>query len=243
MNEIDCIFVSNEYGVITGISYQDCKNALLVSFPHTVIEVDKCCETSKIIYTTKDDSITDVLSLCPGMLLTLCRCDQYQIVAINRCGKQTTCYNIDHSLLPKNLIFNPCTCKTFPIEVFFLKKNCYPYLGKWEIPLNCFGFILCCCNFKICDVCCPVCENPNKMVCQDILESIALVETALSHILNAEGEKLQKALCITNDIDKILRVNREVNQTLINAAHLEQMLYEKMTAILNSGLCDFSCSG
>lgn len=30
----------------------------------------------------------------------------------------------------------------------------------------------------------------------DLLESIALEETAMSHILNAEGEKLQKAIAM-----------------------------------------------
>ena len=38
--------------------------------------------------------------------------------------------------------------------------------------------------------------NPISMsqAVTDLLESIAMEETALSHILNAEGEKIQKAL-------------------------------------------------
>ena len=41
-------------------------------------------------------------------------------------------------------------------------------------------------------------SNPVTM-CQavtDLLESIALDETALSHILNAEGEKLQRVIAM-----------------------------------------------
>lgn len=245
MNEIDCISicVSSACGTITGISYQDCKNALLVSFTHAVVEVKKCSEESKIIYTAEEASILDVLSICPGMLLTLSQDGQSCIVAINHHGEQTNCYPIQGSLLFKNLIFNPCACKKSPVEAFILKKCCYPYLVKCDIPLSCFGFIPCCCNFKICDACCCREEDcyTNAALCRDILESIALVETALSHILNAEGEKLQKVLCTTDDMDTILCVNRQVNQTLISATHLEQTLYTKLTAMLDSGLCDFSC--
>ena len=39
-------------------------------------------------------------------------------------------------------------------------------------------------------------ENPVSMpqAVTDLIESIALEETALSHILNAEGEKMQKVI-------------------------------------------------
>ena len=244
MHEINCISVCvpDEYGIITGISYQDCKNALLVSFTHAIVQVEKSSEKSKIIYTTEDASIMDVLSICPGMLVALSKDGQYCIEAINHRGEQTNYYCISGALLLKNLIFNPCACKHSPIEVFLLKKGCYPYLGKCDIPLSCFGFIPCCCNFKICNASCREAEcYTNEVLCRDILESIALTEAALSHILNTEGEKLQKVLCTTNDIDKILRVNREVNQTLVNVTHLEHTLYAKMNTLIESGLCNFSC--
>lgn len=59
------------------------------------------------------------------------------------------------------------------------------------------------------------------------------METALSHILNAEGEKLQKILAESSDVDTILCVNREVRQTIVNVTHLEQVLYEKLLALQN----------
>ncbi|MEG1448451.1 MAG: hypothetical protein RSC41_03885, partial [Oscillospiraceae bacterium] len=81
--------------------------------------------------------------------------------------------------------------------------------------------------------------------CSDVIESIALVEAALSHILNAEGEKLQKVLATSNDIDEILCVNKQVNKTIINATHLEHALYAKLSAVLDcckcDGLCDDEC--
>lgn len=243
MNEIDCISVRaySEYGMITGISYQDCKNALLVSFPHAVVEVQKCSEEAKIIYTTQDACVLDVLSICPGMLVMCSKGGRYHIEAIDHHGEQVNCYCLPSSVLPKNLIFNPCACKHTPIEVFLLKKGCYPYLGKCDIPLSCLSLVPCCCNFKICDSCCRDDEcYTNEMLCRDILESIALTQAALSHILNAEGEKLQKILCATNDVDQILRVNHEVNQTLVNITQLEHTLYTAMNALTEHGVCNFS---
>ena len=45
----------------------------------------------------------------------------------------------------------------------------------------------------------------------DLIQSVALEETALSHILNAEGEKLQKIMSF-DDIapDTVLMANRSV---------------------------------
>lgn len=73
------------------------------------------------------------------------------------------------------------------------------------------------------------------------MESIALIEAAISHILNAEGEKIQKVLAETDNIDTILFVNREVSKTIVNATHLEHVLYEKLCAIVDCGICHDCC--
>ena len=65
-----------------------------------------------------------------------------------------------------------------------------------------------------------------------LLESIALNEAALSHILNAEGEKLQKAVQIADSIHDLLEIDRSVIQTLTRVTFLEQTLYAK------AGSCD-----
>ena len=233
MNEIDCIHICafGQHGVITGISYHCCKNALLVSFTDTVVEVEKCNERSKILCTTKEYCIMGVLSVCPGILLTICKDNQYYIEVINEYGEKTGCYGIEHAYVPQNLIWNPCIsgCQKWQIWIFALKRNCYPYLCKWDISLQTLGFIPCSCNFEKC--------SP----CEDIMESIALMETSLSHILNAEGEKLQKVLATTDDIDKILCVNRAVNKTIVNVTHLEHTLYAKLSALLDSEICHDCC--
>ena len=66
----------------------------------------------------------------------------------------------------------------------------------------------------------------------DTLQSIALEEAALAHILNAEGEKLQCAVameCIT--AEKLIEVNETVRSTMEAAAKFEQALQAKLAVL------------
>lgn len=66
-----------------------------------------------------------------------------------------------------------------------------------------------------------------------VLQSIALEETAISHILNAEGEKIQKVLCLHNcDCKDILEVNKSVQDTVDKITSLEVVLKSKLDLIL-----------
>ncbi|MEG1720086.1 MAG: hypothetical protein RR281_00125, partial [Pseudoflavonifractor sp.] len=63
----------------------------------------------------------------------------------------------------------------------------------------------------------------------DIIESVALEETGLSHILNAEGEKIQKMLAIPGvTADQLLAVNASVQATVDAVARLEMILQSKL---------------
>ncbi|OUP59108.1 hypothetical protein B5F15_06490 [Butyricicoccus pullicaecorum] len=71
--------------------------------------------------------------------------------------------------------------------------------------------------------------NPRIQAVSDLFESIALQQAALSHILNAEGEKLQKVLSF-DDIAPltILLTNKSV-ESMVNAiANLETILKSKL---------------
>lgn len=68
----------------------------------------------------------------------------------------------------------------------------------------------------------------------DIIESIALQETGLSHILNAEGEKIQKAVAAAATTDELLAVNQSV-QAMVNAvSRLEMVLQGKLELLTNA---------
>lgn len=100
---------------------------------------------------------------------------------------------------------------------------------------SCFKTYKDCEEFK--DKCCLKCKNCPYFCSNNILESIALVETSIAHILNAEGEKLQKILSISCNVKEILDTNREINKTIINMTHLEQALYQKLIAYIEHINC------
>lgn len=70
----------------------------------------------------------------------------------------------------------------------------------------------------------------------DIIESVALQQATLSHILNAEGEQLQKIVCLSDDSCQILKANASVEKTIVSITQLEQVLYAKLK--LATELCE-----
>lgn len=81
----------------------------------------------------------------------------------------------------------------------------------------------------------PKIEKTNIEKCSAasaLLQSIALEETAISHILNAEGEKLQKAISMHNCCQKdLLAVNKSVNDMVDKITNLEIVLKAKLDLI------------
>ncbi|MEA4964421.1 MAG: hypothetical protein VB055_01185 [Oscillospiraceae bacterium] len=110
-------------------------------------------------------------------------------------------------------------CRLFTLAS---KHDCYPYLLECVPVSGTFCPELCC-------KCKPACPEPKP--CEDLLESVALAQMALSNILNAEAEKLQKAIAATDDPAALLEVNQAVNRAVVNATFLEQVLYQKLELI------------
>lgn len=65
-----------------------------------------------------------------------------------------------------------------------------------------------------------------------LLQSIALEETAISHILNAEGEKLQKAISIDCEQKDLIEVNKSVENMVDKITSLELVLKAKLDLIM-----------
>ncbi len=64
-----------------------------------------------------------------------------------------------------------------------------------------------------------------------VIASIAMEEIALAHILNAEAEKLQKAIGIAKSIDELLRVNEDVNNVINSIIKKEMLLQTKLESV------------
>ncbi|MEG0275956.1 MAG: hypothetical protein RR630_02905 [Coprobacillus sp.] len=72
----------------------------------------------------------------------------------------------------------------------------------------------------------------------DIIESVALEETALSHILNAEGEKLQAVIAIKEvNAETLLATNKSVKAMVDAVTRLEVVLQSKL-ALFEDCICE-----
>ncbi|MEG1394121.1 MAG: hypothetical protein RSD04_00055 [Clostridia bacterium] len=63
----------------------------------------------------------------------------------------------------------------------------------------------------------------------DLIESVALEETGLSHIINAEGEKIQAVVKVANVTPaQLLEVNKSVQDMIKAITSLEMVLENKL---------------
>ncbi|MGL5676157.1 MAG: hypothetical protein ACRDDX_07075 [Cellulosilyticaceae bacterium] len=106
--------------------------------------------------------------------------------------------------------------------------------GSYIIQVN---LNLKCNNHCSCTDSCT-CSPPPSSCCTyhslcDILTSIALVEASLSHILNAEGEKLQRGIVLATNICDLITLNKSIEKTLSYAIQLETTLTNKLSEALD----------
>lgn len=65
----------------------------------------------------------------------------------------------------------------------------------------------------------------------DVIESVALQQTGISHILNAEGEKIQKALEMGVSTEELLKINSSVESMVNSLTNLEMLLHLKLETL------------
>ena len=224
-------------GPIKGLSYDCEKNVLLAAYQDCIVEISKQDGRVNVLRGNSPGDYTAVLSIAP----------YYAFIWLDRCQSdknQEIRFYMEKDSLVRSLftpekysiqdfLFYPCNADRSEFELVFLAAECgNPVILRYTMK-SC-GMTPHCCNYKVCkekdkeeDDC-----KPGKCnACCDLLESIALVEAALAHILNAEGEKLQKSAKIAKDVDELLKVNNSVSKAIIGAAHLEFMLFNKLESI------------
>lgn len=233
MNEIDYIQFNSCKRInsrIVGLSYNCEKNSLLIAFSESIAEISM--EGGIIcLQTAQRGCYNAVLSIAPYYVVSLLR-ENMQIITIYSCdGSQIKTFCFPKIYKIEDIIFCPCDQKNrteVTLNILATKHCCYPRLLQCRIDAA--GMALCCSNYE----CCHITRPGNKCSDQcvtDIIESIALMETSLSHILNALGEKLQKACQISNTIYDLMEINNAVNKTVMNITQLEHILYAKLDMI------------
>lgn len=85
-----------------------------------------------------------------------------------------------------------------------------------------------------------VCDNRRFQALTDMIQSIALEQTALSHILNAEGEKIQKVKDLNLPLDEVLKINKSVKNMIDAIIRLETIMQIKLETF-ECNKCDSDC--
>lgn len=71
----------------------------------------------------------------------------------------------------------------------------------------------------------------------DIIESVALEEAALSHILNAEGEKIQKMVAMQDATPEVLLATNKSVESMVNAVSRLEMILQSKLSTFEGCLC------
>jgi len=220
---------------IMGISFNCAQNTLFVAYRDAVVEVSKDGECRVILGEPREGNFVSVLSIAP-YLAVVKKDDKKQEIIVYTCkGCIALCFRVPNEFFIRDIVFNPCVKRCGPeheLIILATKHCCYPRVLRCGIKL-CDN--LCRCIFDICRDCREDDKDKEKCAC-DLIKSVALVEAALSHILNAEGEKLQKAIEIAGSVEELLCINKSINRIIINTTHLEQVLYAKLDTLNNLGL-------
>ncbi len=219
--EIDCIQIDvpRAVGKLTDISYDCSDDRIIAAYTCGIFAVDKCTGEVDVLYRPVCDWIMGINKCCGLYFTVVLRCHKYMIVIYDERFSELGILPFCAHELPVNVI----DCGDGYVDCLIRKCGKYYYIYRIELPVN----IRCSCQVRR-----RHCRDCRDEVCADMVESVARVECALSHILNAEGEKLQKIIACSDDLETILCANEKVNDTLQNITQLEQALYNKL-AIIN----------
>lgn len=229
MEEIDCICFSGGThitGAISDISYNCSAETILVAYPTCIMEVTKNGDVTPI-FATHHAYITSVCALSPYIAYTKMKGAIQELHVL--CDWQEVHFEeLPTSGIVSTMVFHPDIDdeenEIYSIDYTILKQGYYPFMERQLLSNDWFDIPIDDCNFDILTAPSCACSNNCNSI-DTVIHSIALVEASLATILNAEGEKIQYALEQAEDMETVLRVNEEVRTTLVQATHLEQVLY------------------
>lgn len=256
LRQLDCIsFCMNEESEdrVTGLSYNYYDHTLLIASTSYIMRILKRDFTLEIVQRAYKTCYTSVVSIGNGFITTNMRNWKQRISILDGHEKLKNTFDLPNEYHIESIILYPyLNCCNEEYQFFLLATNnegCSCLL-KWVVDSCELGIKICKCNFISCDKkCCDKCCNgrtPQPCLnnsCNRAIECIALISAAIAHILNAEGEKIQKIVAVSNDINEILCVNKMVNETIVNVTHLEHTLYDKLGVIREccNNLCEEEC--
>ena len=133
--------------------------------------------------------------------------------------KCSNIFNIDNKkyFIKKNDLYDNKKIQSFNFDI----KDCC-YNDCLILLADCIYIYNVDCYAKIAKLLKCLCKENN------IPSSIAATEKALANILNEEANKIKKAICLSNNICDLIKINESVNHTIKNVIVLEQVLCTKL---------------
>lgn len=209
------------------ICYDGSNRTVWVSFPNRIAYTDKSCgEYTFVKNDCEGQTIRNLLVLPQCRLLATCAGKRESIHIIQPdCGERMK-MNIPEGFRMEGM------CVKEPKDWGSCKKHCIYILLTQICSQSCFVM---CCTINCCHGCDPDDDNCccEKELCQ-VIHSIALAEVGIAHILNAEGEKIQKAVAASKTTRELLEVNDSVRDNIIRITQLENQLTLKLEAAMRS---------
>lgn len=231
-------------GVIEGncinVGFYGASNCIIVlDDKNNIYLVDKCGNIVHVEKNLKTKCIDDIKT-CDGYIFIS---SNKKIFAYDSCFKPIGCISIKDSC---GELFLVKRISEYKFRILIANGDiCNLKLFKYCITIN---------NHKDDSKCeCNEYEDNDRCECDDyykcpeilpskatyrslydVIESIALEEAGLAHIINAEGEKIQKAVQICKNCDDLIKVNKSVQTTLGKVIELELMLNNKLKTVTNS---------
>lgn len=229
LREIGCVSLDHGLtGRITGLSYHGCEDCLYIAYPTVVGRYDK--GVFHPLPSVKG-LILSLLVICPGYLLVT-RQGKHQVLHhFFDTGEKIFQTTLPEDIAIQGMAYNGC-CQG-RLDLLLRERACYSKMCSLAVTAYELGFEPCICNHKICHHSCPCLSNP----IDEVIESIALVEASLSHILNAQGEELQKVVAGEYSLEEMLQVNGQVNKTICKVTQLERVLCGKLEELKELAHC------
>lgn len=218
------------------ICYDWCSKTLWISFQNRIAFTDKRCGE----YTFLRNDCEGRMIRC---LLVLPRCRLFALSS----GQRESLYMVRPDCEERMIMNIPeeyrvsGMCAVKPKE----SCNCKKYKIYILLTHTCShqSFVMCCTVCCCGDICADECDYSCEGELCEIIHSIALAEVGISHILNAEGEKIQKAVASSSNIKELLEVNESVKNTITHIIQLENQLTIKLDTAMRHTSCkkDPSC--
>ncbi len=226
---------ANGCGVLSSLSYDDVNNALMFVLDNQFVQYKISTNNSCVQYDDVNAYIFSASCVFPFFALTLVQNNLTKFVLLDCAGHVQHACDMPCDFIVKN-VYMSCEQNVqnqLLLDVFIVYKCGQRCCKKvLAFPLDC-----------ACTSCPQPCSPPLCFPVQpcdggiEILHSIALQETALAHILNAEGEKIQKAVACACSVEELLCVNKSVQDTIHKVTALEQTLALKLTSVLDMPSC------